>query len=288
MISEEINRIKTAKADIKQAIEDRGIEVPSNTKLDGYADLINDISFGGIVSSISQEDYDPDIYGTTFDIKKVITEINFPEGITTISQRFFVDMNLSLKQITIPSTVTTVGNMAFYNSSLQNINWKSGNTTIAIGDSAFGSCKKLTDVTLPSNLVSIGANMFYKCSSLSNIVLPRNLQSIGDNAFRAAGLTEIRIPNTVTTIGSRAFADGVMEHIIFENNSQLTNIDTYGFNSSHLEDITLTAIVPPSLASSAIPSTIQNIFVPTESVEAYKTATNWSTFANKIQPIPTA
>ena len=46
-ISDEITRLQTAKADLKTAIEGKGVTVPSNTKLDGYADLVDSISGGG-------------------------------------------------------------------------------------------------------------------------------------------------------------------------------------------------------------------------------------------------
>lgn len=46
-ISDEISRLQTAKADLKTAIEGKGVTVPSSTKLDGYADLVDSIETGG-------------------------------------------------------------------------------------------------------------------------------------------------------------------------------------------------------------------------------------------------
>lgn len=46
-ITSEINRLQTAKADLKTAIENKGVTVPSNTKIDGYADLVDSIETGG-------------------------------------------------------------------------------------------------------------------------------------------------------------------------------------------------------------------------------------------------
>lgn len=45
-IGQEIDRIETAKADIKTAIQNKGVTVPADTKIDGMATLINDISSG--------------------------------------------------------------------------------------------------------------------------------------------------------------------------------------------------------------------------------------------------
>lgn len=46
-IASEISRIQTAKADIKSAIESKGVTVPSDAKIDAYAPLIQAIEGGG-------------------------------------------------------------------------------------------------------------------------------------------------------------------------------------------------------------------------------------------------
>ena len=46
-ISDEIVRLQQAKADLKTAIEGKGVTVPSSTKLDGYANLVDSIETSG-------------------------------------------------------------------------------------------------------------------------------------------------------------------------------------------------------------------------------------------------
>lgn len=48
-IANEISRLQQAKADIKTAIEAKGVTVPSSAKLDSYDDYIGQISGGGSV-----------------------------------------------------------------------------------------------------------------------------------------------------------------------------------------------------------------------------------------------
>lgn len=50
-ISNEIARLQQAKADLKTAIENKGVTVPSNATLDDYADLVDSIVTGGGSSS---------------------------------------------------------------------------------------------------------------------------------------------------------------------------------------------------------------------------------------------
>lgn len=46
-IATEITRLQTAKADLKTAIEGKGVTVPTATLIDGYADLVDAIQTGG-------------------------------------------------------------------------------------------------------------------------------------------------------------------------------------------------------------------------------------------------
>lgn len=51
-IASEITRLQAAKAELKTAIENKGVTVPSNTKLDGYADLVDSIQAGGSIEDL--------------------------------------------------------------------------------------------------------------------------------------------------------------------------------------------------------------------------------------------
>ena len=46
-VTSEITRLQNAKADLKTAIEGKGVTVPSSTKLDGYSALVDSIETGG-------------------------------------------------------------------------------------------------------------------------------------------------------------------------------------------------------------------------------------------------
>lgn len=72
------------------------------------------------------------------------------------------------------------------------------------------------------------------------------------------------IPNSMVSIGNMAF-----------------------YNCSSLTSVTINAVTPPTLGMSAFDGTNNcSIYVPAGSVDAYKSASNWSTYAGRIQAIP--
>lgn len=131
---------------------------------------------------------------------------------------------------------------------------------------AFRDCTSLTSVTIPNSVTSIGDSAFRNCSSLTSITIPNNVTSIRDSAFsQCTSLTSVTIPNSVTSIGNEAFR-----------------------YNGNLESVTVKATTPPTLDFGVFFNGSSNlvIYVPAESVDAYKSASGWSYYANQIQAIP--
>ena len=107
----------------------------------------------------------------------------------------------------------------------------------------------------------IGWMAFGRCTGLTSVSLPNTLVDIDENAFTTCpSLTEITIPGLVTHIGPRAFS-----------------------SCSSLRKITCLNPVPPTLdASVFITNHFSNavLYVPSGSVSAYQSASQWSSFSN--------
>lgn len=87
-----------------------------------------------------------------------------PSGLTVINNKAFYSS--STKAITLPNTVTTIGDSAFEScKSLSNYTVVIPNSVTSIGSSAFASCSGVVKVSLGSGVTSIGAKAFYKCNS---------------------------------------------------------------------------------------------------------------------------
>ena len=114
-------------------------------------------------------------------------------------------------------------------------------------------------ITLPMNVPS---SAFYWCYHLSEVVLLDSVKTVADNAF-------VRAYNLTITIGTGL--TGFTGSDVFYNDNVTMIIH---------------ATTPPTVNSSAFSrATFIAIYVPDDSVDAYKAATGWSQWASKIRPI---
>ncbi len=100
--------------------------------------------------------------------------------------------------------VTEIAANAFNGSGIERIGLP--DSIRLIGDSAFYNCKSLYFVGLPAGLEGIGISAFGDCRKLESIELTPQLREIGSLCFAQTGLTEVYIPEGVSTIGVGAFA----------------------------------------------------------------------------------
>lgn len=167
----------------------------------------------------------------------------------------------NITKITLPETVIYIGKSAFRScSSLSSINLP--NSIISIGSQTFESCSNLTSITLPNSLTIIPNNLFYGCSKLTSISIPDTITDVKYQAFYNCNkLTSITLPDTVSSIGESCFKA-----------------------CSVLSEFNCKATTPPTLGNYAFDSTSSNlkIYVPTASVNAYKSASRWSNYSSKI------
>ena len=191
-----------------------------------------------------------------------LESIAFESGLIEIGERAFEGCS-ALATLTLPDTVKTIGANCFYGCAFESVNTAGvealGNLAfyncanvvsfnlpniVTIGESAFGGCEKLTemtignklescaanlnvlskisidspvqdkmfqwaenlsDVTLGEGVTSIGEMAFGYCFALKNISLPATLTEIGDQAFWESGLTAITIPASLKTVSEEVF-----------------------------------------------------------------------------------
>ena len=123
------------------------------------------------------------------------------------------------KNTTIPNSVTSIGDSAFSGcSGLTSVTIP--NSVTSIGDWAFSGCSGLTRVDISSikawlgikfadydsNPLSYAQHLYLNGEEVKDLVIPNSVTSIGYKAFAGcSGLTSVSIPNSVNSIGDRAF-----------------------------------------------------------------------------------
>jgi hypothetical protein len=156
----------------------------------------------------------------------------------------------------------------------------------AIRDNLFNGTK-ITAYTMPSSVTLINNYAFASCSLLTELPIGEGVTTINARAFQSCTAVEsVTIPNAVTYIGNGAFYNcSNLRHVTIGNG--VTNIVQGCFyNCQRLEDISVLATAPPTLGADAFSKTNDcPIYVPDESVAAYKAANNWSALASRIHPL---
>lgn len=298
-ISENIQRINKAKSDIKNAIIAKGGSVADNDKIDTYATAIEALPSGGGGAELPQNlsRFVTDDWGNPkkITIKGSVTtipndalknaqieEVIIGNGVTTIGDSAFRDCS-ALTAITIPDSVTTINGGAFASTEITNI--VIPDSVTSIGGEAFYHCLSLTGITLSNNITTISYRLFRECHSLTGITIPNSVTTIGGEAFESCdNLSSVTIPDSVTTIGDYVFyMCRNLTNVTIGNG--VTSIGRSAFYSFENYTVTINATTPPTLDGGAIGGSVTTIYVPSDSVDAYKSASEWSNYASKIQPI---
>ena len=287
----------------------------SVTTIGGYAfsgcTSLASVTIGNGVSSIEDE---------AFCRCTSLTSITIPDSVTSIGDYAFFECD-SLTSVTIPDSVTSIGDQAFsYCDSLTSITIPDNVTSIGYG--AFVFCDSLTSVTIGNNVTSIGDYAFFECDSLTSVTIGNGVTSIGYNAFldcnslkrvdisdlsawckisfgdssanplcngaklylNGSELTNMTIPSDITEIKQYAFSDCTSLTSVTIGNS-VTSIGYSAFYScDSLTIVYCKPTTPPTGGSSMFDSSAsgRTIYVPRNSVSAYKSASGWSDYKNYI------
>ena len=94
-------------------------------------------------------------------------------------------------------------------------------TVTSIAHSAFYG-DEITSITLPNTIVQIGAEAFGDCRNLTSISLPSSLKTIELGAFSGSALYDIIIPRSVTSIdGNIVVGCEYLDHITVESGNSV-------------------------------------------------------------------
>ena len=207
-----------------------------------------------------------------------LTSITIPNGVTTIEERSFYNCN-NLTSVTIPNSITNIESYAFaYCSSLHSFTIPNNLTTIK--SYTFEYCYELSSITIPNSVTSIEKDAFKSCYNLTsvhisdvaawcnitfrdnpfyndghvflnneeitNLIIPNNVTSISSRAFiYCSAITSVTIPNSVKSIGEGAFG-GCSGLTSLSIPNSVTSIEDWTFEGCS----SLTAVTIPNSVKS--------------------------------------
>ena len=201
----------------------------------------------------------------------------------------------NLEKVSIPN-VKTLGNSNFgpfdgcENLSMLEINWS---IVEYLGGNSFRACSKLFVEEL--NTPNLNGFARYALQDLH----VRHIRSLGKVTSLPNGntaeaqynygvksyLESISFPEGVTAIPRQSLNKYIaLKHVTIP--STVTSIAEQAFGgTTALPYLVFPQATPPSIASTTFTGTSYYIYVPDASLQAYKTATNWSAIATRIKPI---
>ena len=196
--------------------------------------------------------------------KDAITKVNYiPSGITRLNRAF--DGWSSLKEVTceLPDSIKNMYYTFYYCTSLV----KAPEIPSGVTDMSY-TFKYCTSLINAPEIPSGVTDMSYTFSDCYSLVTPPSV-----------------IPESVTNM-SYTFYWCSSIVTLPPIPSGVTKLDYTFYYCKSLKEVTFLHTTPPNyFLTLANCSKLESIYVPDEAVDAFKTATNWSEFADKIKPL---
>ena len=223
---------------------------------------------------------------SSFSNQRKLKKINCP-NLKSIGASCFSGCT-SLVDVGDMSNITTIKSDAFYCcSSLTNLSFPNavdGDEEGIIGKTAFSGCINLVTVDLPK-AKKFDDTVFFNCIKLREVFFPSMTGGISNSMFKnCSSMTKATFPSAVTAINSTyqwnaSFLSCSNLQALILKSTTLINLKS---SDALIGNITVTNV---ALSPNYQGDSPGYIYVPKALVEKYKTATNWSVFADKFRAI---
>ena len=236
-----------------------------------------------------------------------LTSVIIPQSVKYISWCAFAGCT-ALKSINISSTVKEIDNNAFLGcTGLTRVNitdlaawcriwfgngvdYLYGSNPLEYAHHLYLNDSEITDLVIPNTIKYMNENCFSGCSGLKSVTIPNSVSGIHENAFyNCSNITDLTIGNSVHYLGADVFygcrgltsikCHGKVPVIAQSGQKKLTastyNLDKgrYGEDYGSFQSDTIFEACVYQNAT---------LYVPIESVEAYRAADGWRHFKNIV------
>lgn len=241
--------------------------------------LVGCTAFRGVVLPSSL------LNSTSFKGCSLLESVVIPFGVTSIVDNAF-NCCYALSSITIPDSVESIGSYAFNN--CHSITYMSiPDSVTTISDHAVYNCARLHKIKIPTSVTSIG-NQAFAQNVFSELGFYSNVEVL-DGTFRwSKALSSIVLPNSIKVIKRDTFYScTALSRIVFPSQLEQIEYQVFDYSQDIVDfDFTRSLTVPTLQGSLTWGSDNLNplcrIRVPWALYERWKSATNWSTYADYI------
>ena len=278
--AQKLNKILETKEAIRTAINNKGGTLTTTDTFASYPSAIDSLPSGGTdwLKEYLDETKDARFlfcgqgnnyaqgtwyYNLTYEKLQKILSYDTTSSVTNIRGMFYYCKQLTTIPLIDTSLVTDMSSMFQSCSNLSTIP-QLNTSKVTNMESMFRNCEKLVTIPqLDTSSVTDMRYMFYSCYILKTI--------------------DITYMNITSTSYSNSFANSCysLTKLIIRNMNSIPPLNSNAFNTCyHFSGTTNATYNPQGLKDG-------RIYVPDDKVDALKTATNWSTYADIIVPLST-
>ncbi len=237
-------------------------------------------------------DQNPLYYARTFTLNgEAVTSIVVPEGVEELKPYAFA--YTSITSITLPQTLKTFHVLSCYRAAFASLDLPNSVTTIVPPGITVPYITSLRSLTIGSGVKVLEAGTFKSATNLAEIHLSEGLEAIYDYVFGETPITEIVIPNSVTTVSSAFVGCTKLQKVTF--GTGLEHLDHFSFRGCpSISEIHIPIRYPEQImndgigqfgsmnseATDSVDRATCVLYVPLGSAEYYRNHPLWGQFVN--------
>ena len=257
----------------------------TDIKLPASLEKIGSLAFGwctALKSDLVFPESLKEISNNAFFRTTSLSEVVFPASLQIIKFEAFNYSGLS--KATFNGPVEYIGHNAFTDCHLRELVLPDGCGFENFAGAQFSHNRELTKVVLPADLKEIPYLMFYMCTALADVTWPEALEVIGELSFSDAAISELDLPEGVTTIESQAF-DGCENLASVTVPSTLAKVGDYAFDGCTSLKTIKSHIENPAPENSMYSSSYKDavVYIPTGTKQLYTETDGWKQFVNFVE-----
>ena len=185
-----------------------------------------------------------------------LTDIIIPDGVLTIGEQVFTNCQ-SVNVVTIGKGVTSIGEGSFEGMDFNTYNWYPrhcessgifygcGYHYLTIGDEVevlprcFAANSNITTLNIPPSVKIIGDYAFEYCYGLTDVVIPNSVTSMGRGVFYGSSVTSVTLSTSLTSIGENSFRNcNSLTEVTIPEGVQIIGYEAFSYCSA-LTDLSL-------------------------------------------------